>query len=184
MTSAADAYARHVGRYGAQLAAGLIEAAGVARGQRVLDVGCGPGALTEALAGVTEHVAAVEPFEEYVEACRQRVPGADVRVAAAEELPIDEVHRVGHASAGELAALWHAAGLADVVTGSFAVEADYDDFDDLFSPFTEGANLSVRTYQSLDPADQQRVREDAFLRLGSPTGGFTLTARAWWVRGS
>jgi hypothetical protein len=30
---AADAYGRHVGRYGPQLAAGLIEAAGVGPGQ-------------------------------------------------------------------------------------------------------------------------------------------------------
>ena len=39
-------YDRHVGRYGARLAAELIAAAGVAAGQRALDVGCGLGALT------------------------------------------------------------------------------------------------------------------------------------------
>ena len=37
---AADAYDHHVGRYGAQLAAGLIEVADVLPGQRLLDVGC------------------------------------------------------------------------------------------------------------------------------------------------
>ena len=46
---AAEAYDRHVGRYGAQLAAGLIDVADVQRGQRALDVGCGSGALTIAL---------------------------------------------------------------------------------------------------------------------------------------
>lgn len=91
-SEAAAAYDRHVGRYGAQLAAGLIAAAGVRRGQRVLDVGCGPGALTSALAEVVgaDHVAAVDPSEEFVVACRSRVPGADVRVGVAERLPFED----------------------------------------------------------------------------------------------
>jgi SAM-dependent methyltransferase len=86
---AAESYDRHVGRYGAQLAAGLIDAAGIRPGQRALDVGCGPGPLTRALAHRLgpENVAAVDPSEPYVEACRTRVPGADIRVATAEQLP-------------------------------------------------------------------------------------------------
>jgi SAM-dependent methyltransferase len=85
----AEAYDRHVGRYGAQLASGLVEVAGVRRGQRALDVGCGPGPLTRVLADRlgAENVAAVDPSEPFVAACRARVPGADVRVAMAEELP-------------------------------------------------------------------------------------------------
>ena len=87
--TSADAYDRHVGRYGAQLAAALIEFAGVAPGMRVLDVGSGPGALTAALAervGVA-NVAAAEPSEPFAAACRVRVPGVEVVVAAAEALP-------------------------------------------------------------------------------------------------
>lgn len=86
---AATTYDRHVGRYGAQLAAGLIAVAAVHRGQRALDVGCGSGALTIALARVlgAENVAAVDPFEPYVEACRLRVPRADVRLGTGERLP-------------------------------------------------------------------------------------------------
>jgi SAM-dependent methyltransferase len=91
MTSAAEAYDRHVGRYGAQLAAGLISAAGVRDGQRALDVGCGPGPLTQALADVlgAHNVAAIDPSEAFVEACRARVPGADVRIGAGEQLPFE-----------------------------------------------------------------------------------------------
>jgi SAM-dependent methyltransferase len=87
--AAADAYDRHIGRYGPSLAAGLIEAAGIAPGQRALDVGCGPGALTRALGAALGggFVAAVDPSPPFAEACRARVPEADVRVAAARRCP-------------------------------------------------------------------------------------------------
>jgi ubiquinone/menaquinone biosynthesis C-methylase UbiE len=89
MFRAVEAYDRYVGRYGDALARAQIEAAGVQPGQSALDVGCGPGALTHVLAQVlgAGNVAAVDPSDPFVQACRQRVPGADVRVAAAEALP-------------------------------------------------------------------------------------------------
>ena len=85
----ADAYDRHIGRYGPRLARALIAAAGVRGGQRALDVGCGPGALTAELAAMlgAGHIAAVEPSAPFADACARRVPGAHVEVAAAEELP-------------------------------------------------------------------------------------------------
>jgi SAM-dependent methyltransferase len=87
--ASAEAYDRYVGRYGSALAAGLLEAAEVEPGLRVLDVGCGPGALAARAAGIVgpAQVAAVEPSQPFAEACRERVPGVDVRVAAAESLP-------------------------------------------------------------------------------------------------
>lgn len=87
--ASADAYDRHVGRYGAQLASALIGFAGIEPGMRALDVGCGPGALTAALAGRlgAASVAAADPSEPFVDACRARLPGVDVVVAAAEALP-------------------------------------------------------------------------------------------------
>jgi ubiquinone/menaquinone biosynthesis C-methylase UbiE len=85
-------YDRHVGRFGTDLARGLIEVAGVSRGQRVLDVGCGTGQLARALAGVAgaENVAAIDLAESALAVCRARVPEADVRLASAEDLPFDE----------------------------------------------------------------------------------------------
>jgi hypothetical protein len=46
---AADAYDRFMGRYSALLAPAFADFAGVESGQRVLDVGCGPGASTSVL---------------------------------------------------------------------------------------------------------------------------------------
>jgi SAM-dependent methyltransferase len=78
-----------MGRYSRLLSPQLADLAGVRSGQRVLDVGCGPGALTaELVARVgASHVAAVDPSESFVGAARDRNPGVDVRRASAEELP-------------------------------------------------------------------------------------------------
>jgi SAM-dependent methyltransferase len=86
---AADAYDRFMGRYSRLLAPAFADFAGIAPGQRVLDVGCGPGALTTELVRRVgaDSVAAVDPSESFVAAARERHPGADVRHSAAEELP-------------------------------------------------------------------------------------------------
>ena len=88
-TVAAESYDRFMGRFSVQLSAGLADFAGVKRKQRVLDVGCGPGALTAELVERVgaENVAAVDPSEPFVAAARERNPGVDVRLAPAEELP-------------------------------------------------------------------------------------------------
>ena len=78
-----------MGRYSVPLAAAFADAAGVDAGRTALDVGCGPGALTAELVRRlgTENVAAVDPSEPFVEACRRRHPGVDVRLGRAESLP-------------------------------------------------------------------------------------------------
>jgi SAM-dependent methyltransferase len=84
-----EAYDRFMGRYSVPLAAAFADAAGVTAGQRVLDVGCGPGGLTAELAGRLgpDNVFAIDPSEPFVEACRRRNPGVDVRAGRAESLP-------------------------------------------------------------------------------------------------
>jgi ubiquinone/menaquinone biosynthesis C-methylase UbiE len=88
----AEAYDAFMGGYSRLLAPRFAAFAGIAAGQRVVDVGCGPGALTEVLAGLVgpESVAAADPSPGFVAACASRVPDADVRAAPAEALPWDD----------------------------------------------------------------------------------------------
>jgi len=88
----ADAYLRFMGRYSEPLAVQFADLAGVQPGQRVLDVGSGPGALTAELVRRTgaEAVSAVEPSASFAAAVRERLPGVDVRRSAAEQLPFPD----------------------------------------------------------------------------------------------
>jgi SAM-dependent methyltransferase len=88
---AADAYDRFMGRYSTLLSPQMADLAGVAPGQRVLDVGCGPGALTTVLVARVgaANVTAVDPSEPFVEAAHRRFPDVDVRRAPAEDLPFE-----------------------------------------------------------------------------------------------
>jgi SAM-dependent methyltransferase len=88
----ADAYDRFMGRYSAPLASPFADFAAVSAGQRVLDVGCGPGALTGELVARLgpDAVSAVDPSESFVDAAGERNPGVSVQRAAAEQLPFED----------------------------------------------------------------------------------------------
>jgi SAM-dependent methyltransferase len=250
-----DAYERHVGRYGAELAAGMVGVARLSRGNRALDVGCGPGALTLALAALLgpERTAAVDPSDAFVERCRSRAPGADVRVGMAEDLPfgdgefdavlaqlvvdgmddarrgVAEMKRVGRPGAvvaacvwdfdggmpllntlwatalahdaelarsfgagkrlpfsrpEELSELWRVTGLDGAELTELVAGANYDSFEDLWSPFTAGVGKLGSFLAALDDDGRETVKQDAARRFGSPEGPFRLWARALCVRGA
>ena len=245
-----EPYDRLMGRYSRELAPRLIDFAGLGSGTRTLDVGCGPGALTVALADRVgaARVAAADPSEPLLAACAARVPGADVRLAPAEKLPwpdesfeavhsqlvlnfvsdadaaVAEMRRVvvpggilasctwdyaggmrmlrtfwdaareldpkapdelhmRYRSEEELATLWSRAGLDEVGTAPLEVEIAYDGFDDYWEPFTLGVGPAGEYCASLEPEQREALRDGCFRRLGSPEGPFSLTARAFGVRG-
>ena len=91
----ADAYDRFMGRYSRRLASQMADLAGVQAGQRVVDVGCGPGALTEELVGRVgaEAVAAADPSEPFQ---RVAVGAAHGRVAVhLREISLETGHLSG-----------------------------------------------------------------------------------------
>jgi ubiquinone/menaquinone biosynthesis C-methylase UbiE len=87
----ANAYDRFMGRYSTLLAPLFLDFARVESGP-VLDVGCGPGALTTVLVERfgADAVAAADPSEPFVAAARERQPGVRVELAPAESLPFED----------------------------------------------------------------------------------------------
>jgi SAM-dependent methyltransferase len=88
----ADSYDQFMGRYSKVLAPLFADFAGVGSNERLLDVGCGPGALTSELVrrSPASLVAAVDPSPPFIAATGQRFPDVDVRLASAEDLPFED----------------------------------------------------------------------------------------------
>ena len=77
-------YAKH-GRFVSDLASGVVDLLEPRAGERILDLGCGDGALTEKLVAAGAQIVAVDASEAQVAAARAR--GLDARVARGEALP-------------------------------------------------------------------------------------------------
>lgn len=76
-------YARHA-RFVSDLGAGVVELLAPRPGERILDLGCGDGVLTETLVAALCQVLAVDRRAEQIAGARAR--GLDARVARAESL--------------------------------------------------------------------------------------------------
>jgi len=81
-----ERYARNA-RYVADLATPALELLAPRRGERILDLGCGDGALTEKLAAAGCRVVAVDASAEQVAAARRR--GLDARVMDGQRLAFE-----------------------------------------------------------------------------------------------
>jgi SAM-dependent methyltransferase len=168
---AGDKYDRFMGRYSRKLAPELIAFAGVEPGMTAVDVGCGPGALTECLVERlgAENVAAADPSEPFVAAATERAPGADVRHAAAEKLPWDDDHfdaalsqlvvnfmRDAHAGASEMRRVVRPGGVVAACTWSYATDMEmlrrFWDAARRLKPGApdEGSTMRYRTVEELD----------------------------------
>lgn len=181
----ADAYMRFMGPYSEPLAARFADLAGVRQGQRVLDVGCGPGALTaELVSRVGAHaVSAVEPSASFAAAVRERLPGVDVRPAAAERLPFPD--DVVDAAMAQLVVHF----MADPVTGlremgrvsTLTVRVRHADFDRWWEPFTLGVGPAGAYVTSLAPDRRAALRDQCRHLL--PGGPIEISATAWAATG-
>ena len=70
----------------------VVELCELRADDRVLEVGCGAGGGVDLAAQQigADRIAAVDPSPTFVQLVHKRVPGADVRVSGAEDLPFDD----------------------------------------------------------------------------------------------
>ena len=86
----AATYGDVIGRVTSRLVGPLLDAAGVQRGSRVLDVASGPGYAAAAAAALGASVAGVDMAPAMVELARRLHPTVECRVAQAEALPFQD----------------------------------------------------------------------------------------------
>ncbi|MER7248036.1 methyltransferase domain-containing protein [Kribbella sp. NPDC000426] len=92
----------------------------------------------------------------------------------------DEGSRFSFCTADGLEALFREAGFADVRTRGIVVPTVFSSFDDYWKPFLGGTGVAPAYLRSLDPADQEAMREGVRERLPiEADGSIRLTARAW-----
>jgi SAM-dependent methyltransferase len=91
--SAGDAYELFMGRWSRRLAPQLVQFAAIADGDHVLDVGCGTGALTEAIAAGSPsgRIVGIDRSAPYVALAQARHHSPHIRfhVGDAQQLPFD-----------------------------------------------------------------------------------------------
>jgi SAM-dependent methyltransferase len=87
-----EAYEGYVGRGSQRLAPAFVRFAGVSTGERVLDVGCGTGHLTRAMAAATAVATGIDLSSPYVEFARRvsANPAITFQVGDALDLPYPE----------------------------------------------------------------------------------------------
>lgn len=86
----ASAYERGFARVTRYMVGPLLDAAGVAKGTRFLDVGTGPGIVSAEAVRRGAEVSAMDADEGMAEIAKRNVPEADVRVAVLPEVPFPD----------------------------------------------------------------------------------------------
>jgi SAM-dependent methyltransferase len=145
--------------------------------------------MSDADAGVAEMRRVVHPGGT-VAACTWDYSGGmtmlrtffDAALSLDPETP-DEARTMRYIDPDDLKELWLRAGLDAVENDELVVETSYMDFDDFWEPFTGGVGPAGVYVASLDPDRRAALREECRRRLGDPAGAFTLSAKAWAVKG-
>jgi SAM-dependent methyltransferase len=84
---------------------------------------------------------------------------------------------------GELSALWRDVGLQDIENAPLTIDLAFTSFDDYWQPFLGGQGPAGTYASALAEPARERLRARLRDRLAGGASGFTLTARAWAVRG-
>lgn len=90
----------------------------------------------------------------------------------------DEARTLKFGRPGEIAELFGAAGLEDIVESTMVVSSSYGGFDELWNGFLAGVGPAGAYCVGLSDTDRARLRAALFDRLGQPTGSFVLGAQA------
>jgi SAM-dependent methyltransferase len=85
---------------------------------------------------------------------------------------------------GELGELWREAGLREVRDGEIVVSVLYSSFGELWEPFTLGVGPAGAYTAALSPEEREHLRREYSAQLGSPSGPFELSVRAWYAVGT
>src|SRR5258705_11584830 len=93
VTSDPAGYEIFMGRWTSRLAGPFLEFAGISPGQRVLDVGCGTGVITAAVADLGATCIGLDPAEAYLEFARRQRSGPNA------SYELGDGHHIGHPDA-------------------------------------------------------------------------------------
>lgn len=90
----------------------------------------------------------------------------------------DEARTLRFGLPGEIAELFAEAGFAEIEETTLEVRSDYRDLDELWAGFESGIGPAGAFTTSLDAERRAELRRALSSRLGRPSAGFNLAARA------
>ena len=154
-----------MGRWSRQLAKSFADFADIGGNDRVLDVGCGTGALASAI--LSEHpetvVTGIDPSEAFVESCRARYPAARFLVGDAQQLPFDNG---GFDASLACLVLNFVASPRDAIAEMSRVTANGGTVEATVWDHADGMTMLRAFWEAADEVDESREPGEAQPKLG------------------